>query len=655
MADAFSPLHGKRRIALFYFIDRFIVRYSVKEYTGYLHFIKFIFYNTILRLMKNIFTLFFCYFSANLFAQTFVNYTGYAIPGNAQTLVIPINVSALPAVINGSFGITKVTLGITHPSDQELEVKLKSPDNTQILLFTSIGGQNSADFRKTELQNNGTYNIIEGSAPYTGVYFPMEDISALNNGQDPNGTWFLIVTDTYPMANTGTVDSVSIQFGNNPPTYPPTVFVCPTCNCPPGIADCDLLPDMTASEKVIIDDKTELPGSLLIGNGTPNIGLGPLEVRPVDSCFCGLVQVPCTQTTCPNNDPVSQRLHQRIYQKHAGNDTLTFYDVPAGNMSYHPSHGHIHVDNWADFTLREKNNDPDPRNWTVIGTSVKQSYCLINLSSCDGYSGACLDNLGNILDQQNQFINYGLGYLSGCGKFQGIWPGKLDIYASGLNSPIDLQGVCNGDYYIVSITDPDSTFHDMDYSNNVSAVPILLTQQIPASSAHFTTTQNGVQVMVNASGLLPGANYIWDFGDNSPIQTANPATHTYSANGDFEIMLWVQTPCGDRTEYDTVKISTAAPLSLSDHHGGHSFFSLTPNPTRGQIELSIFLVENSPVQIAVIDMVGQKNIPMLSTTGYAGLQKIKINLADFGLRAGIYLINCETNKKKFVQKLVVTE
>jgi len=612
------------------------------------------FYNNISIPMKKSLLILLVIFPSLLFAQTFVNYTGYAIPANGQTLVIPIAVSALPAAINGGFGIQKITLGISHPSDQELEVKLKSPDNTQILLFTSIGGQNSTDFRNTQLRNSGTYNIIEGSAPYTGTYFPMEDINLLNNGQDPNGTWFLIVTDTYPMANNGTLDSVSIEFGMNPPPYPPTVFVCATCNCPPGITDCDLLPDMTSSEKVILDDMIESPGSILIGNGTPNIGLGPLEVRPVDSCFCGLVQVPCTQTTCPNNAPVSQRLHQRIYQKHAGNDTLSYYDVSAGNMSYHPNHGHIHVDNWADFTLREKTNDPDPRNWTIIGTSVKQSYCLINLSSCDGYSGACLDNLGNILDQQNQFVNYGLGYLSGCGKFQGIWPGKLDIYSSGLNSPIDLQGVCNGDYYIVSITDPDSTFHDMDFSNNVSAVPLVLSQQIPASTAHFTTSQNGLQVMVNATGLLPGANYVWDFGDNSPVQSVNPATHTYTANGDFEIMLWVQTPCGDRTEFDTVKITGAAPVAITEAVSDHSFFSVSPNPSRGIVELSLLMKEASPIKISVVDVLGKISSRFVNMDVKAGLQKVTIDLNDFKVGAGIYLLTCETNQQKFVQKIVLT-
>ncbi|MBL7765166.1 MAG: T9SS type A sorting domain-containing protein [Chitinophagaceae bacterium] len=602
--------------------------------------------------MKKILTLIALFVPFIIQAQSFTNYSGYTLPTTTQTLIIPITVSGLPNSINSSFGLNRVKLGITHSSDQELEVRLKAPDNTEVLLFTSVGGQNGVDFRNTALRNDGTYQIEQGTPPFNGNYIPMQDLNILNNGQNPNGTWMLLITDTYPYANTGSLDSVAIRFGNNPNDYPPTVFVCPTCHCPPGITDCDLVPDMTSSELVILQDMTESAGSLLIGNGTPNIGLGPLEVRPVDSCFCGLVQVPCTQTTCPGGGSVSQRLHQRIYQKHGNTDTLTFYEIPAGNMSYHPTHGHIHVDNWADFTLRKQTSDPDPRNWTVIGTSVKQSYCLINLSSCDGYSGACKDNAGNILDQQSQFTNYGLGYLSGCGKFQGIWPGKLDIYSSGLNSPIDLQSICNGNYYIVSITDPDSTFADADYSNNVVAVPVALTQQIPASTADYTTTQTGPSVLVNATGLLAGANYIWDFGDNSPNMTQNPVTHNYTANGTYIITLWVQTPCGDRFEYDTVTISGLTPAAIDETNQSSTFYGVSPNPSTGNFELTLYNAQSGSVKVILTDMTGRRNLLLADEKNINGIRKIPFNFEKMGLAEGMYLIRFITDDKIYSEKII---
>jgi PKD repeat protein/subtilisin-like proprotein convertase family protein len=596
----------------------------------------------------------FLFASTILNAQVFVNYAGYSIPSNAQTLIIPITVSGLQNSINSTFGLLNVKLGISHPSDQELQVKLKAPDNTEILLFTSIGGQNGVDFRNTTLRNDGFYNIEQGTPPFNGMYKPMENLNLLNNSQNPNGTWFLLVTDTYPFSNVGTLDSVSIEFGSNPPSYPQTVFVCPSCQCPPGITDCDLMPDMTSSELVITNDMIESAGSIVIGNGTPNIGIGPLEVRPVDSCFCGLVQVPCTQTTCPGNMPVQQRLHQRIYQKHANNDTLTYYDKSAGLMSYHANHGHIHVDNWADFTLREKTTDPNPRNWPIIGTSVKQSYCLINLSSCDGYPGACKDNIGNILDQTNQFTNYGLGYFSGCGKFQGIFPGKLDIYSSGLNSPISLASICNGEYYIVSITDPDSVFADNDYSNNLVAVPIMLTQQIPASTASFTTMQTGPQVLADGTGLLAGANYIWDFGDNSPFQTQNPASHTYTANGTYIISLWVTTPCGDRIQYDTVTITgiTPAPSGIGYVDEHRAFFNVSPNPSNGPFEMSYKLEKPSNIKVFISSLAGQR-FELYSNDAGIQLTKVEINLDGYNLSNGFYLLEFETSEEKYTQKLIL--
>ena len=62
---------------------------------------------------------------------------------------------------------------------------------------------------------------------------------------------------------------------------------------------------------------------------------------------------------------------QRIYHKDGG--SMTYFDRPAGTMSYHPTHGTC-VDNWADFTLRRATPDPDSRNWPIIGTGNKQSF-----------------------------------------------------------------------------------------------------------------------------------------------------------------------------------------------------------------------------------------------------------------------------------------
>ena len=105
--------------------------------------------------------------------------------------------------------------------------------------------------------------------------------------------------------------------------------------------------------KEITVNHTEAPGFLYIANATPNIGYGPIDIFGVDSCYCGTTLVPCG-TVCPNGDDIKHLVKQRIYQKVPGTDTLTYYDREAGKMTYHAAHGHLHVDHWSNYTLRNK-------------------------------------------------------------------------------------------------------------------------------------------------------------------------------------------------------------------------------------------------------------------------------------------------------------
>ena len=96
----------------------------------------------------------------------------------------------------------------------------------------------------------------------------------------------------------------------------------------------------------------------------------------------------------------------------------------------------------------------------------------------------CLDNIGNVI---TTVPNQDVGFHTGCGFNQGIYPGNYDVYSISLNDPIPLINVCNGNYYIVSITDPNNNFLESDENNNWVAVPITLTQQNLAP----TITANG--------------------------------------------------------------------------------------------------------------------------------------------------------------------
>lgn len=463
-------------------------------------------------------------------AQTF-SWNGHSVISNSVNDTVTIPVSGLPININGGFGISSVCFDIYHRSKTTLVFLLLAPDGNSVLLADGRGRVNE-NFIGTCFGMNGI-PIDAGEPPYTGIFLPSGDISTLNNNQDPNGNWRLVIRNNG--VDTGSIRFASITFENNPPqgngvgtgsnSGPQGPYVWAGVVCPGGASSCDLLPDMTASAQHILSNYTEYPGRIQISNATPNIGYGPIEIYGVDSCFCNGVPSPCN-VACPDGANLKHMLRQRIYRKRPGTDTLDYYDRNAGAMTYHPGHGHLHVDDWGSFTLRTATSDPDPRNWPIIGTSVKQSYCLVNLGTCAGRPGECRDKNGNtVLTTPNNQMDF-QPYLS-CGLNQRISPGQLDIYGQSLNEPILLDNVCNGNYYLVSITDPDNNFLESDENNNWVAVPITLRlQQAPPviSSTSTYLCRNGNPLTLSCS---QSAHYRWSTGDTAQsIVITDTGTYT---------------------------------------------------------------------------------------------------------------------------------
>jgi len=461
-------------------------------------------------------------------------WSGYAHIADQQTINIPINVSGLQSSIDTNFGVAHVCLDIMHSYNSDLEISLISPGGTTVMLIQGTGGS-SNNFLGTCLGMDGTA-FTNAQAPYTGIFYPAGNVASFNNGQNPNGTWTLVIHDI-ATPDTGYISSAYIVFTNNPPRQvassgngvPVGNYVCATCICPPDAGEfgCDLLPDMTASAKEILENHVEEPGFLYISNATPNIGYGPLDIYGVDSCFCGTTHVPCN-TICPSGEPVKHVVKQRVYHKRFGQDTLSYYDRLAGKMTFHIQHGHLHVDNWANYSLRSATSNPDARTWPIIAPGTKQSFCLINLGNCANNPGECVDNNGNnVLTAPN----HNVGWHTGCGLNQGIYPGNYDVYSVNLNDPIPLQNVCNGNYYIVSITDPDDNFLESDESNNWIAVPITLTQQnvTPTINPNGSTSIcPGSTVTLTSS---PASNYLWSNGATTQSITVGTAgTYTVSSN-----------------------------------------------------------------------------------------------------------------------------
>ncbi len=323
------------------------------------------------------------------------------------------------------------------------------------------------------------------------------------------------------------------------------------CVCADGSSsDCDLLPDITISWfalETYMSGPTEYSqtgngvndGRLRVTGSTPNIGYGSFTVRGEDNAgtkyfVCGTDTTTFDPGICADGNSPQQLLIQRIYHKNG--NTMTYTDRWAGAMTYHPTHGHNHVNDWAYMTLRlEDPTEPDPRNWPIVGNGAKLGFCLMDYGTCPYYDGHCRDvntvnNQGTNLNTSGVFPNYGLGGGAyNCSPVeQGISVGYTDIYSEQLDGMwINVPpGTCNGDYWIVAEADRNNDFLESNEDNNYTAIPFTLTQQVASnpvaniSSTLGSSICNGDNVTLTAT---TGLSYLWSNGATTQSITVSSA------------------------------------------------------------------------------------------------------------------------------------
>tara|TARA_B100001057_G_scaffold352076_1_gene353684 strand:+ start:15661 stop:17907 length:2247 start_codon:yes stop_codon:yes gene_type:complete len=371
--------------------------------------------------------------------------------------------------------------------------------------------------------------------------------------------------------------------------------------------DCDLLPDIQASWYGILtysNGPSEYPqegagennGRLRISVSTPNTGYGPLTVRGVDDN--GYAYFVCDNDTiavqtggsiggyyCDDSDEPAKHLAiQRIYHRNA-DGSMGYWDRFAGTMTYHPTHGHMHSDEWGVFTLRKQDpNDPNPLNWPIVSNGAKMGFCLMDYNDCgdDAAYGHCRDENrysdqyledypeiaeqgfdgGNILTENSQFPNNGLGGQNyGCSVIeQGITVGWTDIYSEYLDDQwIDIDpSLCNGEYWIVGEIDRNNFYLESNKENNWTAVPITLTQQLDSQNFEVEVIPSSTPILCEGETITLTSSvenstmeYLWSNGmTTSSIVVNEPGTY----------YVEVTSECGSNTS-EAIEVTTTAVLS----------------------------------------------------------------------------------------------
>jgi len=136
----------------------------------------------------------------------------YAIPdGVFEDQSQNYQVLTLPIEITENYTITHlgVEVNITHPYDDDLTISLVAPDGREFTLARH-NGESGDNFTNTMFDDDAQFSIIEGTAPFTGFYKPVDSLTDLSSTKTA-GTWTLKVLDD-ATEDVGTLNNFGLIF-----------------------------------------------------------------------------------------------------------------------------------------------------------------------------------------------------------------------------------------------------------------------------------------------------------------------------------------------------------------------------------------------------------------------------------------------------------
>jgi subtilisin family serine protease/subtilisin-like proprotein convertase family protein len=131
----------------------------------------------------------------DVFVATFVVETTHTFTSTTQVAIKDKQTVTATLKIDDALtiGDVNVLLNIKHTFDNDLYIRLRSPDGTEVLLVNRRG-LSGDNFTNTVLDDEAAKKISRGSAPFTGSFSPEGSLSAFD-GKSAKGTWTLIIED----------------------------------------------------------------------------------------------------------------------------------------------------------------------------------------------------------------------------------------------------------------------------------------------------------------------------------------------------------------------------------------------------------------------------------------------------------------------------
>lgn len=108
---------------------------------------------------------------------------------------------------------------------------------------------------------------------------------------------------------------------------------------------------------------------------------------------------------------------------------------------------------------------------------------------------------------------------------------------------------------------------------------------------------------------------------------------------------------------DSVYIDTVPniPNSISQINAEKMSVTLYPNPNTGTATIEFTLTQTQTVNVEVYNLLGKKETVLLNETKQAGTVQYKYNIAEKGMKAGIYLLQIKIGDEVITKKMIVVD
>ncbi len=194
--------------------------------------------------------------------------------------------------------------------------------------------------------------------------------------------------------------------------------------------------------------------------------------------------------------------------------------------------------------------------------------------------------------------------------------------------------------YIVYVTSADACL-------TVDTVELIVSGQMPELDGILVTAQTASNFIFTADNPVNVVQYVWDYGDGSPIETTTVPTtqHQYTANGNYWLKLFTNSTCGEVA--DSIMVTIIGGVGVNNV-ADEAQIKIYPNPTYNNV---VFLETASGVTIKsmkVFNVVGQEVFRQDSSGNRSNKHRI---VFDKDLAAGVYHIQLQTNKGIINKKL----